>query len=469
MKAISVKITKIVMKFLFYLNIHHICKIMLDKIFQSGLHFLCVCFIISMPILDVYSCISVFVCLFQWCSVWLRMSWEHQVEPVACDKVSIVVVGDPLVGKSAIIQQFCDGIFTHEYVSTVGADLNSRVMQVDGKFVRVQLWDTSGQEGFMWAAKNHIAEADGLVFVYDVTNNDSLTSLVHWHKDVQKYASRSNLPKILIGNKTDLRHKQMVGASTAKEFGIPEGMTHVEVSARTNRYINVAFFVLTSDILRYRQLGTIVPIGIRSDFTIAAQEAHEADSAMIYAESMEDGPDYTHLFKILVVGAPRVGKTCLRYRFCKDYYTCEYTATAGFDYSTRTLLIDGAKVKLQIWDVAGDDVFQTTRQSYYKGANAFLIVYDVTNMDSFTKAEHLLKELDMSGCDDQPKILVGNKVDTKRKKTVDFSTAKDFGDGWRVPVLEVSARYGTNVDTAFTRLAFALKRQLAPWKKLYNF
>ena len=54
------------------------------------------------------------------------------------------------------------------------------------------------------------------------------------------------------------------------------------------------------------------------------------------------------IFQILMVGAPRVGKTCLRYRFCRNHYTQEYSPTAGFDYSTRTLLIDGEKVKVQV-------------------------------------------------------------------------------------------------------------------------
>ena len=61
------------------------------------------------------------------------------------------------------------------------------------------------------------------------------------------------------------------------------------------------------------------------------------------------------------------------------------------------------------------------------------------------------------------------QVDMKQKKQVDFGTAKDFCDGWKLPYLETSARCGTNVDLAFTRLIIALKRQHAPWKQLYNF
>ena len=81
----------------------------------------------------------------------------------------------------------------------------------------------------------------------------------------------------------------------------------------------------------------------------------------------------------------------------------------------------------------------------------------------------ILKELDMYEQSDAPKIIVGNKCDINDKRRVDYFSAREWADGWRVPLVEVSARNGANVDAAFFKVTMALKRQLAPWKRLYDF
>ena len=345
--------------------------------------------------------------------------------------------------------------------------LNS-LLQVDGKFVKMHLYDTSGMTSFLWLAKKHMEEADGFAFVYDVTDMTTLTSLESWHALAQRCARAQNLPKLLVGNKADLRHKQVVGASTAREFGIPEGMVHIEVSAQRGKCLNLGFYLLASEILKHRKLGTVQRMGQSTNLAIfTSDDMFEEQPLERPLVAARDDEEYAHLFKIMLVGAPRSGKTSLRFRFCNDHYSAEYIATAGFDYSKRSILIDNERVCVQVWDVAGDEVYNTTRHNYYKGANGFIVLYDVSHEESFTKAERLLKELDMAGMDSAPKILVGNKCDV-RKQQVDFSVVKDFADGWRIPVLEASARYGTNVDSAFMKVIFALKRQLAPWKRLYN-
>ena len=320
---------------------------------------------------------------------------------------------------------------------------------------------------FLWLAKSPIQEADGFVFVYDVTDKNSFRNVERWHQNAEQYAKERHLPKLLLGNKCDLRHKQTVGASAAKEYGIPEGMIQIETSARLGKCVHVSFNLLASEILKHRKLGTVQVLGAPTNLGVYTTEMFEEQPTEAL-RSPGDLEDYTHLFKIMLVGAPRVGKTSLRYRFCKDHFTSEYIATAGFDYSTRSLIVDNERVKVQVWDVSGDPVYDMTRQNYYKGANGFLIVYDVTNKDSFAKAEFMLKQLDLAGLDSAPKMLVGNKCDSIKKKKVDFTTAKDFADGWRLPLVETSAKYSTNMDTAFMKVVLALKRQLAPWKRIYN-
>ncbi|KAI0228298.1 Ras-related protein Rab-1A [Lamellibrachia satsuma] len=261
---------------------------------------------------------------------------------------------------------------------------------------------------------------------------------------------------------------QVVSASRAKEFAIPEDMSHIEVSSVSGHNINVAFYMLAAEVLRYRKLGTIHRLAML-DYPLGYSDLDVHEDPSENAELCDDGPQYTHLFKILLLGAPRTGKTSLRYRFCRNHFSPEYHATSGIEYTTRTVLVDGERVKVQIWDVSGDDIYSHIRKSYYKGANGFIIVYDATNMQTFVKAEHLLKELSMYGQSDTPKIVVGNKCDLTRRRCVDSSTAREWASGWRVPIIETSASSGDNVGAPFLKLTIALKRHLAPWKRVYNF
>ena len=241
-------------------------------------------------------------------------------------------------------------------------------------------------------------------------------------------------------------------------------LSHIQVSSRLNKNIQAAFYSLCAEILRHRKLGCIKEIG-------GPQLTYDAftytDGAEM--EPIQSGPEYSHMFKILLLGSTRSGKTCLRFRFASDHYAPEYYTTAGFDYSSRTCIVEGHKVKVQLWDISGDAVYDNLRRGYYKAANGFILTYDVGSLKSFYRAEKLLKELDMSGNDDSPKVLMGTKCDLRDKRTVSFQMAKEFADGWKLPVIETSARLGTNVDVGFMKLILALKKQLAPWKRVYDF
>ena len=243
-------------------------------------------------------------------------------------------------------------------------------------------------------------------------------------------------------------------------------MHQMESSAKTQKNLSVIFYILIGDILRARKLGCISKIAnpelSRSQYIERIHEDPEA-------KFVDNGPDFTHMFKILLVGGKRVGKTAFRLRFSSGHFSPEYYASSGLDFSTRTLLIDDEKVKVQLWDVSGDEIFDATRKGYYKGANAFIIMYDVSSPPSFEHAEKLLKELDMYGQSEAPKVVLGNKSDVSSKRRVDSGTAQEWADGWRLPLIETSCRSGENIETPVIKLIMALKKQMAPWKRVYDF
>ena len=173
-------------------------------------------------------------------------------------------------------------------------------------------------------------------------------------------------------------------------------------------------------------------------------------------------PEYDYLFKLLLIGDSGVGKSCLLLRFADDTYTESYISTIGVDFKIRTIELDGKTIKLQIWDTAGQERFRTITASYYRGAYGIIVVYDVTDQESFNNIKQWLLEVDKLACENVNKLLVGNKCDLTHKKVVDYSSAKEYADQLGIPFLETSAKNATNVEKAFVTMAAKIKNRAGP-------
>nr|VWO98796.1 Zinc-finger transcription factor [Ganoderma boninense] len=184
--------------------------------------------------------------------------------------------------------------------------------------------------------------------------------------------------------------------------------------------------------------------------------------------------EYDYLFKLLLIGDSGVGKggvltlfchrscpkSCLLLRFADDTYTESYISTIGVDFKIRTIELEGKTVKLQIWDTAGQERFRTITSSYYRGAHGIIVVYDVTDNDTFTNVKQWLQEIDRYASEGVNKLLVGNKSDLTSKKVVEYSAAKEFADQLGIPFLETSAKNATNVEQAFLTMAKQIKDRM---------
>ncbi|KAJ8347341.1 hypothetical protein SKAU_G00287420 [Synaphobranchus kaupii] len=160
------------------------------------------------------------------------------------------------------------------------------------------------------------------------------------------------------------------------------------------------------------------------------------------------GKDYNHLFKLLIIGDSNVGKSSLLLRFADNSFSGSYITTIGVDFKIRTVDIEGERVKLQIWDTAGQERFRTITSTYYRNTHGVIIVYDVTNQESFINVKRWLNEISQN-CDNVCKILVGNKNDDPSKKQVDSQDAQRFGESVGVRVFETSAKENINVEEMF--------------------
>lgn len=166
----------------------------------------------------------------------------------------------------------------------------------------------------------------------------------------------------------------------------------------------------------------------------------------------KDSDDYDYLFKIVLIGDSGVGKSNLLSRFTRNEFCLESKSTIGVEFATRSVQIDGKTVKAQIWDTAGQERYRAITSAYYRGAVGALLVYDITNLDSFTAASKWLRELRDHADSNIVVLLAGNKSDLEHLRAVSVEQAKQLASAEALTVTETSAFDASNVEEAFTNL-----------------
>jgi len=166
-------------------------------------------------------------------------------------------------------------------------------------------------------------------------------------------------------------------------------------------------------------------------------------------------------FKILLLGDSGVGKSCIILRYIDNTFTQNLMNSIGVDFKLKTMSIDGKNVKLQIWDTAGQERFRTITTSYYKGAQGIVIVYDVTESESFEHVKNWMNDIEKYAKNDVLKILVGNKSDLISKRKVSTEQGQDLADHYNIPFLETSAKDNSNIEQLFIDSARAFIRKQA--------
>lgn len=160
------------------------------------------------------------------------------------------------------------------------------------------------------------------------------------------------------------------------------------------------------------------------------------------------GPRYQHLFKVIVVGAGKVGKTSLTIRFAEDRFRESYLPTLGVDFMTKNLTVNEAKVKLQLWDTGGQEFVMSLLPFYFSGAAGGVLVYDITNRNSFNSLDYWLKQI-RQNAGEVPVVLAGNKVDIADQRKVSTEEAQAFAADKKLLYLETSAKTGISVPDLF--------------------
>ncbi len=158
------------------------------------------------------------------------------------------------------------------------------------------------------------------------------------------------------------------------------------------------------------------------------------------------------IIKICLLGEAAVGKTSLVYRFVTSSFKENYKATLGVNLLKKDLSFENhGLVSNQIWDLGGQESFQSLRKLYLDGANGALVIFDVTNQASFEKLDEWIGSfIQVRG--EKPMILIGNKVDLKDNIKISESQVKEYASQHNMTYLLTSAKSGENVEEAFEQL-----------------
>lgn len=151
-----------------------------------------------------------------------------------------IIIGDTGVGKSCLLLQFTDKRFQPVHDLTIGVEFGARMIMIRGKQIKLQIWDTAGQEAFRSITRSYYRGAAGALLVYDITRRETFNHLTTWLEDARQH-SNSNMVIMLIGNKSDLDVKREVRKEEGEAFAKENGLVFMETSAKTATNVEEAF------------------------------------------------------------------------------------------------------------------------------------------------------------------------------------------------------------------------------------
>ncbi|EDV19728.1 Ras-related protein Rab-21 [Trichoplax sp. H2] len=166
----------------------------------------------------------------------------------------------------------------------------------------------------------------------------------------------------------------------------------------------------------------------------------------------------TSKFKVVLLGEGCVGKTSIVLRYCENKFNEKHLSTLQASYLEKKLNIGGKRINLAIWDTAGQERFHALGPIYYRESHGAILVYDITDEDSFMKVKKWVKELRKMLGNEICLCIVGNKIDLEKDRTVHVTRAEDYAQSVGAVHFHTSAKMNKGIEEVFLNLT---KRMLA--------
>lgn len=162
--------------------------------------------------------------------------------------IKVLVLGDSNVGKTNFITQYTEKKFDENYVSTLGIDFKTKNIQLNNKTIKLQIWDSVGQEKYMSINRNLFMKVQGILLIYDITDLNSFEHLDNWMKRIKEV--NEFMPLILVANKCDLQDERVISKDEGNDYAIRNKITFIEASAYKDINVDLAFKKLCEEIMR---------------------------------------------------------------------------------------------------------------------------------------------------------------------------------------------------------------------------
>uniref|UniRef100_A0A1B0A2W2 Ras-related protein Rab-25 n=1 Tax=Glossina pallidipes TaxID=7398 RepID=A0A1B0A2W2_GLOPL len=172
-------------------------------------------------------------------------SWENEYDYI----FKVILVGDASVGKSNLVSRFTRNEFNLETKSTIGVEFATRSVKVDGRTIKVQIWDTAGQECYRAITSAYYRGAVGALLVYDIAKHMTYENVDRWLQEL-RYHVDHHIVIMLVGNKSDLTDLRSVTIEEAKQFAELKGLRFIETSALASTNVEAAFQNVLAEIYR---------------------------------------------------------------------------------------------------------------------------------------------------------------------------------------------------------------------------
>jgi small GTP-binding protein len=189
------------------------------------------------------------------------------------EKCQLLIIGDSTVGKTSLLFRYTDDKFSSQHLATVGIDFFTKDEIFNGKVVRIKVWDTAGQERYKSMTNAFYRNAQGIILVYDVNNQETFENLKYWLQSINlNLGDKTDIKKIIIGNKIDLTRE--VKKEEAEKFAAQNNVPYFETSALENKGIPESIHYLVQEALKDK----LAPIENKDSLRLTTKSNNESSS-----------------------------------------------------------------------------------------------------------------------------------------------------------------------------------------------
>ena len=168
--------------------------------------------------------------------------------------LKILIVGDSSVGKTNFINRFIENKFNNNYMTTSGIDLKTANLEIKNKNIRIQIWDTAGQEKYKAITKNLFLKVMGAIIIFDITNEKSFNNLKNWVQMIKEECG-PHMTIIIVGNKNDLIEQRKINEEEVIAYANKQKLDYIETSCKTGENVKKAVTILCEKILETKEIN----------------------------------------------------------------------------------------------------------------------------------------------------------------------------------------------------------------------